>query len=73
MQEEEEDRMHDPSMSKDQERDADTRSGTAQVSTMQVLGQITRGKGGRKPVISTKSFNHAVKASSSKKVSSKRK
>lgn len=67
--------VQDPSIPQIEEVEVVERSEAAQASTMHLPGQKTRGKGGRGrlPVIPTKSFIHAVKASNSKKVSSKRK
>ncbi|KAG2271902.1 hypothetical protein Bca52824_066457 [Brassica carinata] len=45
--EEDEDRVHDPSLRKDQEGAVGARLGTAQASTMQLPGHKTRGKGRR--------------------------
>ena len=72
--EEDVDRVQDLSIPQSEEVEVVERE-AAQASTMHLLGQKTRGKGGRGrlPVIPTKSFIHAVKASNSKKVSSKRK
>lgn len=67
--------VQDPSTPQIEEVEVVERSEAAQASTMHLPGQKIRGKGGRGrlPVMPTKSFIHAVKASNSKKVFSKRK